>query len=58
MIAQHPLPRKALRNWAVAGMIALVVSLAPIVQSDTVSFFHMVFAAGNSAALVRADITK
>lgn len=58
MIALHPEPRRALRNWAIASMIALVTSLAPIVRSDTVRFFHTVFAGNHQAALVRADITK
>jgi superfamily II DNA helicase RecQ len=58
MIAQYPRPHRVLRNWAIASIIALTATLAPIVRADTVRFLHTVFAGSNPSALVRADITK
>ncbi len=59
MIAlQHPQPRRALRNWTIASIIALATTLAPIVRTDTIRFFHTVFAGDQPTALVRADVTK
>ena len=57
MITQHHRGPRALRNWTIASIIALTVSLAPIVRSDTVRFFRTVFAGGNPATIVRADVT-
>ena len=58
MIAQHLHPRRALRNWAIAVIIALTTTLAPIVRADTLRFIGTVFARGNTTPLVQADVNK
>lgn len=58
MITHHPRSRRALRNWAIAGIIAFTVTTAPIVRTDTVRFFRTVFTGNHAAALVRADVAK
>lgn len=58
MIAQHPTSRRALRNWLIASIIALMITLAPIVRADTVHFLRTVFADSSPTALVQANITK
>ncbi len=58
MIAQHPHARSVLRNWAIASIIALTTTLAPIVRTDTIRFVRTVFAGNQPATLVRVDVTK
>ncbi len=58
MIFQHPRPRRALRNWALAGIIAFTATTAPIVRSDTIRFVQTVFAGSHTTVLVRAENTK
>ena len=58
MIAQHPHAHKVLRNWAIASIIALTATLAPIVRADTIRFFQTVVAGSHPTALVRADLRK
>jgi hypothetical protein len=58
MIVEHPRPQRALRNWAIASIIALTATLAPIVRTDTIRFVHTVFAGSGPSVLVRADIKK
>lgn len=49
---------RLLRNFVIAVMIALTVTLAPIVRADTVKFVRSVFGANPSVAVVRADLTR
>lgn len=58
MIAQQPRPHRVLRNWAIASIIALTATLAPIVRADTIRFFQTVVTGSHPTALVRADIAK
>ncbi len=58
MITQRPRPYRVLRNCAIASIIALTATLAPIVRADTIKFFHTMLVGNHPAALVRADITK
>jgi hypothetical protein len=58
MIALRPCPQKALRNWTIASIIALTVSLAPIVRSDTLKLLRTVFAGRSPTQIVRADLAK
>ena len=47
---------RLLRNFGIAVIIALTVTLAPIVRSDTVRFVRTVFGSPPPAAVVRADV--
>ena len=49
---------RLLRNLAIAIIMALTITLAPIVRADTVRFVETVFGGAHPAAVVRADISK
>jgi hypothetical protein len=46
---------RLLRNVVIAVIIALTITLAPIVRADTVRFVRTVFGADQTTAVVRAD---
>lgn len=46
-----------LRNLVIALLVALAITLTPIVRSDTVKFVRTVFGAPQPSALVKADLT-
>jgi hypothetical protein len=48
---------RLLRNAVIAVIIALAITLAPIVRADTVRFVRNVFGADQTAAVVKADLT-
>jgi hypothetical protein len=47
-----------LRKWAIAVIIALTTTLAPLVRADILRFIRTVFARGNTTPLVQADVNK
>jgi hypothetical protein len=49
---------RLLRNTAIAIIIALTITLAPIVRADTVRFVRTVFSADQRTAIVKADVTQ
>ena len=46
-----------LRTLVIALLLALAITLTPIVRSDTVKFVRTVFGASRPPALVQADLT-
>lgn len=49
---------RLLRNLVIAIIIAVTITLAPIVRADTVRFVRAVFGADQRAAIVQADTSQ
>ena len=57
MIYPSTLTLRLLRNMLIALIVALTITLAPIVRADTVRFAQALFSAHQPPALVKADLT-
>lgn len=48
---------RLLRNLIIALIVALTITMAPIVRADTIRFAQTIFGAHQPPALVKADLT-